>query len=570
MSVVRFLCSSAVPAVAVLLVTTASPAADQISVQGVRVPSVSVPRVQTPGTPGSKIDPMANPRASVQRAPRRLTAARAEAFAEAARRGLNYLPGEVVVKFRSGMGAASMQRALDAVSSRPNADGLEWHGGVALLHDPSQPDAHQLAAQLSAQPEVEFAEPNYIARISPIEKQFWYGGAPVTAPPAVSARFWRPKSSRTAGTPSDTDFGAYQWNFNLINMPAAWDVVPGGSADLIVAVVDTGITLAAQTMTFSLWTGSGFQSVQMQFAVNPDLPANRLVLPRDYAFLDPQGPVVDMEGHGTHVSGTIGQATNNSFLTAGMAYNVKIMPVKVCSSYWEIMIVRAQNGQTGFAPADSGGCSFVDMSDGLRYAADNGAKVINMSLGGTSQSTLVRDALAYAVSRGVFVAMSTGNDFEEGNPTQFPARYAIDFEGVMSVASVAKNSAKAYYSSTGSYVEIAAPGGDLRQGLGTTDRGLIWQSTLLGADSVPGSGGVIRPRFDRYDKQAYQGTSMASPHVAGLAALIMSQTPGISPAMVERVIRNTAKDIGDPGRDDSFGNGLIQPRTALYGYSVNR
>jgi serine protease len=570
MRVSRLCLGSAVSVVAVLLVTTALPAADQISVQGIRVPSVSVPRIPTPGTPGSKTNPVASPRASDQGGPRRLTAARAEAFAEAARRGLNYLPGEVVVKFRTGTGPASVQRALDAVSSRPNADGLEWHSDVALLRDPSQPDAHQLAAQLSAQPEVEFAEPNYIARISPMEKQFAPSGAPVPTPPDATTRLWRSAAFRTTGTPSDTDFGAYQWNFNLINMPAAWDVVPGGSADLIVAVVDTGITVAAQTMTFPLWTGSAIQNVQMQFAVNPDLPASRLVSPRDYAFLDPQGPVVDMDGHGTHVSGTVGQATNNAFLTAGVAYNVRIMPVKVCSSYWELMIVRAQNGQTGYLPADSGGCSFVDMSDGLRYAADNGAKVINMSIGGTSQSTLLRDALAYAVSRGVFVALSTGNDFEEGNPTQYPARYAIDFEGVMSVASVAKNSAKAFYSSTGSYVEIAAPGGDSRQGTGTTDRGLIWQSTLLGADSVPGSGGVIRPRFDRYDKQSYQGTSMASPHVAGLAALIMSQTPGISPAMVERIIRNTAKDIGDAGRDTSFGNGLIQPRTALYGYSANR
>lgn len=569
MSVFRLLLCTAISATAVLLAAAASPAADQIFVQSVRVPSVPVPHVPTPGTPGSKIDALARPRASVQRAPRRLTAARAEAFAEAARRGLNYLPGEVVVKFRSGMGAASMQRALDAVTSRPNADGLEWHSDVALLRDPSQPDAHQLAAQLSAQPEVEYAEPNYIARISPIEKQF-APGAPVPAPPDTRTRFWRSSAFRTTGTPSDTDYGAYQWNFNLINMPAAWDVVPGGSTDLIVAVVDTGITVAAQTMTFPLWTGAAIQNLQLAFAVNPDLPASRLVSPRDYAFLDPQGPVVDMDGHGTHVSGTIAQATNNAFLTAGMAYNVKIMPVKVCNSYWEIMIVRAQNGQTGFVPADSGGCSFVDMNDGIRYATDNGAKVMNISLGGISQSTLVRDALAYAVSRGVFVALSAGNDFEDGNPTQYPARHAVDFEGIMSVASVAKNSAKAYYSSTGSYVEIAAPGGDLRQGMGTTDRGLIWQSTLLGADSVPGSGGVIRPRFDRYDKQSYQGTSMASPHVAGLAALIMSQTPGISPGMVERIIRNTAKDIGDAGRDTHFGNGLIQPRTALYGFSVNR
>ena len=247
---------------AVLIVATALPSADQNPVQGVRVPSVSVPRVPTPGTPGAKIDPVAGPRAGVQGGPRRLTAARAEAFVEAARRGLNYLPGEVVVKFRSGMGAASMQRALDAVSSRPDANGLEWHGGVALLRDPSQPDAHQLAAQLSAQPEVEFAEPNYIARISPLETQFAVGGAPAT-PPDTPVSFWRSHSFRTTGTPSDTDFGAYQWNFNLISMPAAWDVVPGGSADLIVAVVDTGITLAAQTMTFPLWTGSAIQNVQM-------------------------------------------------------------------------------------------------------------------------------------------------------------------------------------------------------------------------------------------------------------------------------------------------------------------
>jgi serine protease len=549
--------------------TAASPAADQVSVQGVRVPSIAVPRVPTPGSPGSNTQPVAAPRGTFQRATRRLTAARAEAFAAAARRGLDYLPGEVVVKFRSGMGVASVQRALDAVSSRPNADNLEWHSDVALLRDGSQSDSHQLAAQLSAQPEVEYAEPNYIARVRPLEKEFSPAGTPASPPPVNLARS-RALAFRTTGTPSDTDFGAYQWNFNLISMPAAWDVVPGGSADLIVAVVDTGITVTTQTMTFPLWTGSTIQNVQMPFAVNPDLPASRLVSPRDFAFLDPQGPVVDMDGHGTHVSGTIGQTTNNSFLVAGMAYNVRIMPVKVCSSYWEVMIVRAQMGQTGFVSADAGGCSFLDMSDGIRYAADNGARVINMSIGGGSPSTLVRDALAYAVSRGVFVALSAGNEFEAGNSIRYPSSYAPEFEGVMSVASVNKNSAKSYYSSTGSWVEIAAPGGDARQGTGTTDRGLIWQSTILGTDSLPGSLGVIRPRFDRYDKQAYQGTSMASPHVAGLAALIMSQTPGLSPAMVERIIRSTARDIGDPGRDNSFGNGLIQPRTALYGFSVNR
>ena len=392
---------------------------------------------------------------------------------------------------------------------------------------------------------------------------------PSRAAPVRATPFWA-RLSGPAGTPTDADYGAYQWNFSLINMPKAWDIQPGGRSDLIVAVIDTGITAAPMTLTFPLWTGSTFQNVAMSYAVNPDLPASRLVLPRDYAFLDPQGPVVDMDGHGTHVSGTIGQATNNGVLVAGMAYNVKIMPVKVCAEYWEIMITRAQAGITGFAPTTSGGCSWQDVADGVRYAADNGAKVMNISLGGSSSSTTLRDALTYAVSKGAFVAISMGNGYESGNAVSYPARYAQDFDGIMSVASVAKNETKAYYSSTGPHCEIAAPGGDSRQGFGTTDRGLIWQSTLVPADISPGAFGVIRPRFDRYDKQAYQGTSMASPHVAGLAALLMSQMPRATPAQVEEIIRATAKDIGASGKDDFFGYGLIQPRTALFGLGIRK
>ena len=563
----RVLLFSFLAIIAAVLAGTAVPQAGQSGVQSVRVPSIVVPRVSTPVGPETRVGPVAAPRGATQMSPRRLTPQRASAFVEAARRGMNYLPGEVLVKFRSGSGTTSMQRALDAVSSRPVTANLEWHGDVALLRDSSQPDAHQLAAQLSAQPEVLYAEPNYIARISPLERQFAPGGTPPIAP-APASGFPRSRSFRA--TPSDTDFSAYQWNFNLINMPAAWDVVPGGSPDVVVAVVDSGITLAAQTLTFPLWTGSAFENVPMPLAVNPDLPASRLVLPRDYAFLDPQGPVFDMDGHGTHVSGTIAQTTNNAFLVAGIAYNVKVMPVKVCVGYWELMIVRAQAGVTGFIPADSGGCAFVDMADGIRYAADNGAKVINMSVGGPIPTQIVRDAIAYAVERGVFVSLSAGNDFAIGNPTQYPASYATAFEGVMSVGAVAKNSARAHYSSTGPWVEVSAPGGDEVQGAGQTDLGAVWQSTIVGFDSLTGAGGVIRPRFDRYDKQPYRGTSMAAPHVAGLAALILSQRPGTSPAVVERIIRTTAKDLGDAGRDNAFGYGLIQPRAALYGNSVNR
>jgi len=505
----------------------------------------AIPRAPVAGRPGSQ-----QPGASQAI---RLTAARAEAFAEAARRGLDYLPGEVLVKFQPGMSPAGQQRALMALRSRPNAGSLEWRGEVAVLRDPSQPDAHVLADQLSRQPEVLYAEPNYVARIDPNLNVRLTSTSPLS-------------TGRPSRIPSDPDYSAYQWNFNLINMPGTWDIQAGGRPEIIVAVVDTGITVARETRTYSIWTGSSFQNVEFPFDVNPDLPASRLVAPRDFIFHEPDGPVLDMDGHGTHVSGTIAQASNNGLLVSGIAYNVRIMPVKVCTSYWEVMITRGLSGITGFPPSDAGSCPFSDVAAGVRYAADNGANVINISLGGSSSSTTMRDALSYAVGRGVFVSISMGNDFEDGNPTNYPARYAQDFSGVMAVASVGKFSERSYYSSTGTHTEIAAPGGDSRVG-GGADRGLVWQSTLVSSVSSPF---VTFPRFDQYNKVGYQGTSMAAPHVAGVAALLMSQVPGITPAQIEQLLRSTARDLGTSGRDDSFGFGLVQPRDALYGLGIRR
>jgi len=130
------------------------------------------------------------------------------------------------------------------------------------------------------------------------------------------------------------------------------------------------------------------------------------------------------------------------------------------------------------------------------------------------------------------------------------------------VAAVGQTSQRAYYSTTGSFVEIAAPGGDARAGGAAA---AIYQAGIFFSDFNPAL--VILPRFDRYADTGLQGTSMASPHVAGLAALLMSQ--GVTaPAAVEALIVATAKDLGDKGRDNSFGAGLIQPRSALRGYGV--
>jgi serine protease len=467
-----------------------------------------------------------------------MPAARAEAFVDAAARGLDYLPGEVVVKFRDGVTPDRQQRALDAVRSRPSIDALEWAGEVAILRDPSQPNAHVLAEQLGSQPEVLYAEPNYL----------------------------RHQNS----TPNDSGYGPRQWNLQALDMPKAWDINPGANASVIVAIVDSGITTVNTTMTVATWNGTAIQNISVTYATNPDLAASRLVSPMD--FVTNMGTtVLDSDGHGTHVSSTVGEDTNNAQMDAGIAYNARIMPVKVCTSYWDVQFAFSAAGGRGFVPSTSGGCPSTAVASGIRYAADNGAKVINLSLGGSSGSTTEQDAIVYAVGKGVFVAMSGGNEKETGNLTHFPASYGATIDGAMAVAATNRSGNRAYYSNTGTYIEIAAPGGDSRDS-DASGSGLVWQSTIRPSLSSPSA--VLFPRFDVYAEVGYSGTSMATPHVAGLAALLSTQ--GIkTPAAIEQLIKKTAKFLGAPSssnatRNDDFGFGLIQPRAALFGFGIRK
>ncbi len=459
-----------------------------------------------------------------------VTPAQLAAYEQAAIRKLNYLPGEVIVKFREGVSVNQQTRALSSIRSRPLPDRMQWIGDrIARLSVPEDPDSIGMAANLSRQPEVEYAQPNWLRKPSSV--------------------------------PNDPQFAPRQWNLSLIDMPRAWDLNAGGSG-VTVAVIDTGLTSVNATYSLKTWDGTAIVSTQMRYAISSDMDAARIAPGRDFVFWT--GPVLDMDGHGTHVSGTVAQSTNNSFGYAGMAYNAKIMPLKVCLSFWDIQIVQAELGIPGYAPLDSGGCPTSALISAIQYAADNGAKVINMSLGGTTGSPAELDALNNATNRGLFVAIAAGNEFEDGNPTTFPASYAASVKGAMSVAAVGRTNQRAYYSTSGSFVEIAAPGGDFRDG-GFSN--VVFQTGILFADSDPET--VIFPRFDRYSDVALQGTSMASPHVAGLAALLISQ--GVTkPAAVEALIVATAKDIGVAGRDNNFGAGLIQPRTALRGFGVVR
>jgi serine protease len=468
-----------------------------------------------------------------------MSAARTAAFVAAASQRTEFLPGEVVVKFKDGVTADQQQRALDVVRSRPTVDSLEWAGPVAIVRDPTEPDARQLAQRLAAQPEVEYAEPNYIRH-----HMF---------------------------TPNDPLFAQYQWNFQAIDLPRAWDINKGANANIIAAVVDTGITNVNQTFTTQTWNGTAIQTINVPFAINPDLTASRIVLPID--LVSGFGTtVLDSDGHGTHVSSTIGEDTNNDLLLAGIAFNVKLMPVKVCASYWDVQFSYSTGGGTGTVPIDAGGCPITAVGQGIRYAADNGAKVINLSLGGDSPSMTEQQAINYAVSHGAFVAMAAGNEYENGNPTEYPAAYGPGINGAMAVGATNRSGNRAYYSNTGSYIEIAAPGGDSRDSdaLGS---GFIWQATIRPRVSDP-SFGVTFPRFDDYAGVGYSGTSMATPHVCGLAALLISQ--GItSPGAVEDAIKKSAKFLGTPSasdktRSDEFGAGLIQARAALLGMGVKK
>jgi serine protease len=362
--------------------------------------------------------------------------------------------------------------------------------------------------------------------------------------------------------PPNDELYALQWNFNAINLPAAWQINPGARNDVTVAVIDTGLNTVTDTIVFS----SPLGQIPVRFAAVPDLVTDdRIVSPYDFIY-DDDLPV-DLGGHGTHVAGTIAQQTNNSVGLAGIAYNVKLMPLKVISGgsfiSWDDI----------FAPGNAGGSVSI-VAEAIRYAADNGAKVINLSLGGEGEAPPLRAAIEYAVSRGAFVAIAAGNSGDEGNPREFPAGYAADIKGAMTVGAVNRNLRRAEYSGFHPYVEVCAPGGETRSAFdferGITQIGYEEESTLSFLSFLQKRQALLagfRPRFDRFEPRPFQGTSMAAPHVAGVAALLYSQ--GITkPAAIEEAIRRFARPI--EATPTECGAGLIDSRRALRGLGLAR
>jgi serine protease len=230
---------------------------------------------------------------------------------------------------------------------------------------------------------------------------------------------------------------------------------------------------------------------------------------------------------------------------------VKIMPVKVLYTDWD---------DAWGAPYPYGSST---VARAIRYAVDNGARVMNLSFGAKASNQAILDAMQYAIGKGAFLVVSAGNDGDAQNVPTWPASYCKDLAGAIAVAALDYNYQRAPYSTHRDYVEIAAPGGNTAadaNGDGYPDG--ILQQTF---DDAAQASGI----FNRFTYPFWQGTSMAAPHVTAFAALLMDQ--GItSPAAIEAAMKKFATDLGPAGRDDDTGYGAIEPRATLRGLGVAR
>src|SRR3990167_3107349 len=274
-----------------------------------------------------------------------------------------------------------------------------------------------------------------------------------------------------------------------IRAPQAWDIATG--ADTLISVIDTGVDCSHEDLAGKCVVGYDF--------VNNDASPN------------------DDHGHGTHVAGIASAVTDNDIGIAGVCWGCAIQPIKVLNS--------------------SGSGTWEWVAAGIVWSSDNGADVINMSLGGSGFSQIVQDAVVYAYGHGVLIFAAAGNTGGEG--VLYPARYAE----VIAVAATDQNDNRASFSTTGPEVELAAPG-------------------VSNLSSVPKySCSLCDPSGYRF----LSGTSMATPHAAGAAAVLRSYRPELDSAGVRAVLDATALDRGDPGRDKYYGFGIVDLYRALTG-----
>ena len=330
--------------------------------------------------------------------------------------------------------------------------------------------------------------------------------------------------------PNDTLYNE-QWHYPHIRLPEAWDITTG-NPNVIVAVIDSGILANHPDFQGKLVQGYDMISNVTDAGDGDGIDSN----PEDPG----DGGLGDGSSsfHGTHVAGTVAAATNNNAGVAGVAWQSRIMPLRVLGL--------------------EGGTSF-DLIQAILFAAglENAsgqvptqrADVINMSLGGGGFSSSEASAITAARDAGVIIVAAAGNS-GSANP-EYPAAY----EGVVSVAAVNQSNARTSYSNFGQSIDVTAPGGDLDEDADANGT----------PDGVLSAIGNDRESTTTYGYRYYQGTSMSSPHVAGVAALMKSVAPNMTPAEFDRVLieGRISDDLGVEGRDNDFGYGLINAIKAV-------
>jgi len=409
------------------------------------------------------------------------------------------IPGEVIVRYAPGA-----ERAERATVQRQTGTRFEEKvfGGSRRLEIRDGDSVRDTARELERDPRVAYAQPNYRVRASFVPND---PGVPV------------------------------QWNFfgrNGVGASEAWDLAaaaraPGGRG-AVVAVIDSG----------SAYKNRG------RFRKAPDSSARGFV--RGYDFVDDDPYANDENGHGTHVAGTIAEATNNRRGVSGLAYGARIMPLRVLNSR---------------GVGDS-----LSISRALRYAASRGADVANISVELEGRATArqvpeIISATRFASARGLVIVSSTGNS---GEPE---VNYPAAAPGVISVGATTISGCKANYSNDGPGIDLVAPGGGRDSALNDNPR------DAGSCDPQRGGPPIFQETFARERSvrrfgfpSDYVGTSFASPHVSAVAALVIATRrvgSNPNPGAVERRIKETARDLGPDGYDDRYGFGLLDAAAAL-------
>ncbi|MFC7439920.1 S8 family peptidase [Laceyella putida] len=365
-------------------------------------------------------------------------------------------PGEIIVKFKPHVS----KKRMEALHSKTGSHVEETSKLGFQVLKVKNSSLKALLQKYKQNPDVEYAEPNYIYHASLLPTN----------------RYPQSWQTRFNITPNDPGFWTKQWGPKRVQAHLAWNATQSNGT-VKIAVVDTGVQ-----------------------STHPDLRGKVL---NGWDFVENDNSPQDANGHGTHCAGIIAAATNNRVGIAGMAPNAKLLPVRVL------------NG--------AGEGTVTDVADGIKYAADQGAKVINLSLGGPESSSTIKSAVDYAWSKGAVVVAAAGN--ESTSQPSYPAYYS----NAIAVASTNPDDTRSSFSNYGTWVDVAAPGANI-------------YSTINGS------------------AYAYEsGTSMAAPHVAGIAGLLASQ--GRTNVQIRAAIENTADKV--PGTGTNWTHGRVNAYKAV-------